>query len=133
MVGDDARLTPDIGGFAGRYLTAPTTYLSAADPKVFGDRETVLVDQSTGRSYTPDDYARLPDLTVGQVAGPPSITITRDGDGNQEDLTNEATRVWQGTSCCSYRLDDNPGVDHFSLPANENVLTRLLADLGVRS
>ncbi|MEW2505356.1 hypothetical protein AB0878_33305 [Amycolatopsis sp. NPDC047767] len=174
--------TPDNArSSAGMYLTAPSTYMSASDPKVFGDRETVLVDQSTGRSYTPDDYARLfadahlpvaeqlanhyvgfvkftdpahfpdvdvtaekgsgvptvvgarlPDLTVGQVAGPPSTTITRDGDGNQEDLTNEATRVWQGMSCCSYRLDDNPGVDHFSLPGNENVLARLLADLGVR-
>ncbi|QRP47746.1 hypothetical protein [Amycolatopsis sp. FDAARGOS 1241] len=56
--------------------------------------------------------------------------ITRDGDGNQEDLTNEASRVWAGMACCSYRLNDNPGVDHFSLPGNEGVLNRLLADLG---
>ncbi|PZG16579.1 hypothetical protein C1J01_20615 [Nonomuraea aridisoli] len=41
------------------YQSAPSTYMSAADPAVFGDREVVVHDSSTGRSYTPRDYPRL--------------------------------------------------------------------------
>ena len=41
------------------YLSAPSSYISAADPRVFGNRETVVQDASTGRSYTPQDYGRL--------------------------------------------------------------------------
>jgi hypothetical protein len=33
--------------------------MSAAGPKVFADREVVVQDASTGRSYTPRDYAKL--------------------------------------------------------------------------
>src|SRR5206468_1500091 len=44
---------------ARMYLSAPSSYMSAADPRVFGDRETVVEDESTGRTYTPRDYPRL--------------------------------------------------------------------------
>ena len=41
------------------YLSAPSTYLSAADPAIFEDQETVLADASADRAYTPQDYASL--------------------------------------------------------------------------
>src|SRR3954452_14508635 len=44
---------------ARMYLSQPSTYLSAADPDVFGRREIVVRDASTGRDYTPADYRRL--------------------------------------------------------------------------
>jgi lysophospholipase-3 len=162
---------------ARMYLTAPSTYLSASDPKIFGDRETVLKDNSTGKSYTPQDWpqllkdagltseaqiaryyigfvrfstpkyfpdvdvtaekgsglptivgAVLPDLKIGQLIDQ-SQFITMSGDSNQEDITNNANRVWSAMKCHSYVLNDNPGVDHFSLPSNPNVLGRLLATL----
>ncbi|WP_211766042.1 lipase/acyltransferase domain-containing protein [Kutzneria sp. CA-103260] len=162
---------------ARMYLTAPSTYMSASDPAVFGDRETVIKDTSTGRAYTPRDWPRLlkdagltaeqqiaryyigfvkfrtpeyfpnvdvtaekgsglptivgatlPNLTIGQLVEQ-SQFILASGDSNQEDITNNANRVWSAMKCHSYVLNDNPGVDHFSLPSNNNVLTRLLATL----
>jgi lecithin-cholesterol acyltransferase len=44
---------------ARMYLTSPATYMSAADPAVFGHREVVLRNSSTGARYTPADYRRL--------------------------------------------------------------------------
>jgi lysophospholipase-3 len=163
---------------AEMYLTAPSTYLSAADPKVFGDRETVVADASSGRSYTPEDYRRLlrdaglswakpiadyyigfmhmtsrrsypnvdvyaekgsgietvvgiglDDLSVGQVLDDSNTFFTRDGDVNQEDLTNDAVAAWAGMRCFRFSLTDNPGVDHFSLPGDPAVLDRLLDHL----
>jgi lecithin-cholesterol acyltransferase len=161
------------------YLTAPSSYMSAADPKIFGNRETVVRDASTSRSYTPMDYRRLfhdaglawvnpianhyigfvkftdplhfprvdvyaekgsgiatvvgavlPNLRVGQVLDPTTAQFfTRDGDVNQEDITNGAVRAWRTMSCFRFHLSDNPGVDHFSLPSDPNVLARLVADL----
>jgi lysophospholipase-3 len=162
---------------ARMYLTAPSTYMSASDPKIFGDRETVLKDTSTGRSYTPKDWPRLlsdagltveeqiaryyigfvkfatpryfpdvdvtaekgsglptivgaalPNLKIGQLVDP-SQFIFLSGDSNQEDITNNANRVWSAMKCHSYVLNDNPGVDHFSLPSSPDVLARLLATL----
>ena len=54
--------------------------------------------------------------------------FTRDGDVNQEDITNQAVGAWQAMPCFHFSLTDNPGVDHFSLPSNPNVLARLIAD-----
>lgn len=162
---------------ARMYLTLPSTYMSASDPKVFGDREVIIENTTTGRSYTPRDYpslfadarlpfarqiadyylgfvkfteprffpfvdvsaekgsglttivgARLPNFTPGQVLQP-SQFLTRDGDINQEDITNEAVLAWRAMPCYRFSLTDNPGIDHFSLPSNPNVLTRLLTDL----
>jgi lecithin-cholesterol acyltransferase len=164
---------------ARMYLTAPSSYMSAADPRIFGNRETVVRDASTGRSYTPRGYRRLfhdaglgwvnpianhyigfvkftdprhfprvdvyaekgsgiatvvgavlPNLRVGQVLDPTTAQFfTRDGDVNQEDITNGAVRAWRAMSCFRFHLSDNPGVDHFSLPSDPNVLARLVADL----
>jgi lecithin-cholesterol acyltransferase len=161
------------------YLSAPSSYMSAADPRIFGDRETVVRDASTGRSYTPEDYRRLfrdaglswvnpianhyigfvrfadprhfpdvdvyaekgsgiatvvgaelPNLHVGQVLDPTTAHFfTRDGDVNQEDITNGAVRAWRAMRCFRFHLSDNPGVDHFSLPSDPDVLARLIADL----
>jgi lecithin-cholesterol acyltransferase len=41
------------------YLTNPSTYMSAADPEVFGRREVVLKNSTTGQEYTPADYRQL--------------------------------------------------------------------------
>jgi lecithin-cholesterol acyltransferase len=163
---------------ARMYLSAPSSYISAADPRVFGSRETVVEDEATGRDYTPRDYPRLfsdaglpwarqiadyyigftrmssrasfpmvdvyaekgsgidtvvglglHGLTVGQPLDPALPAFTRDGDVNQEDITNEAVGAWRAMPCFHFSLTDNPGVDHFSLPSDPNVLARLVADL----
>ena len=164
---------------ARMYLTAPSSYMSAADPRIFGDRETVVRNAATGRSYTPRDYRRLfrdaglgwvnpianhyigfvkfadprhfpqvdvhaekgsgiatvvgavlPNLHVGQVLDPTTAHFfTRDGDVNQEDITNGAVRAWRNMRCFRFQLTDNPGVDHFSLPSDPGVLAQLVADL----
>jgi lecithin-cholesterol acyltransferase len=162
------------------YQTAPSTYLSASDPTLFGDRETVVEDTSTGRTYTPRDYqqlitdanlswakdiadyyvgfakiaepgsfpdvdvyaekgsgvptvvgARLDNLTSGQIVTASTKLFTRDGDGNQEDITNDAVLAWRAMRCFRFSLTDNPGIDHFALPSNPNVLHRLLVDLAL--
>jgi lecithin-cholesterol acyltransferase len=162
---------------ARMYLTSPATYMSAADPAVFGHREVVLRNSSTGIKYTPADYrqlfadahlpvarqiadyyigfvkfrgardfpdvdvtaekgsgiqtvvgAVLPSFAVGQTVKP-SALLTRSGDINQEDITNNAVRVWRAMRCYRFTLTDNPGVNHFELPVNRRVLARLVADV----
>jgi lysophospholipase-3 len=73
----------------------------------------------------------LQNLTVGQVIdlSDPDIFIIRDGDVNQEDITNDAILVWQNMPCFRFEFTDNVGVDHFSLPSNATVLQRLLVNL----
>ena len=52
--------TPEKGLSAAKmFLTAPSTYMSAADPAVFGTQEVVVTDRSTGKSYTPADWPQL--------------------------------------------------------------------------
>jgi lecithin-cholesterol acyltransferase len=160
------------------YLSSPSSYMSAADPRIFGDREVVVADAATGRSYTPRDFdslfddaglrqardiadfyigfvkfadpahfpnvdvhaergsgiptvvgAGLHDLSVGQVVDASTPLFTRDGDVNQEDITNTAVLAWQAMACFRFTLTDNPGIDHFSLPSNTSVLDDLVADL----
>ena len=151
---------------ARMYLAAPSSYMSAADPRIFGRREIVLRDATTERSYTPADFKRLfddaglhranaiashyigfvhfanpaafpdvdvyaergsgietavgatlPNLSVGQVVDASTQFFTRDGDVNQEDLTNLAVRAWRAMPCFHFSLTDNPGVDHSPCPA----------------
>jgi lysophospholipase-3 len=158
-------------------LSAPSSYMSMGDPRVFDSRETVVQDLSTGRTYTPSDFpalftdAGLPtaleladhyigfvqfidpadfpnvdvyaekgsgidtvvgiglhDLSPGQLLDASTPFFTRDGDINQEDITNEAVSAWSAMRCWHFSLTDNPGVDHFSLPSNPSVLARLIAD-----
>lgn len=162
---------------ARMYLTSPATYMSAADPAVFGHREVVLKNSSTGVRYTPADYRRLfadanlpvarqiadyyigfvkfrtprdfpyvdvtaekgsgiptvvgavlPSFKLGQLVKP-SALLERSGDINQEDITNNAVRVWKAMPCFRFTLTDNPHVNHFELPINRKVLARLIADL----
>jgi lysophospholipase-3 len=162
---------------ARMYLTAPSTYMSMADPRIFDSRETVVADAATGRSYAPADYRRLfedaglpsareiadhyigfvgfndpsdfpdvdvyaekgsgidtvvgiglHDLSVGQLLDASTTFFTRDGDINQEDITNDAVGVWSAMPCFHFSLADNPGVDHFSLPSNPDLLSRLVVD-----
>ncbi|MBV9048477.1 MAG: hypothetical protein JOY58_09430 [Solirubrobacterales bacterium] len=163
---------------ARMYLSSPASYMSSADPAVFGRREVVLEDAATGVKYTPVDYRRLfidahlrdalqianyyiglvkfrdpahfpdvdvsaergsgiatvvgavlPNLAVGQIVTPSTPLLTRDGDVNQEDITNTAILAWRGMRCYRFSLTDNPGVNHFSLPSNRNLLRRLMAEL----
>jgi lecithin-cholesterol acyltransferase len=44
---------------ARMFLSSPASYMSSADPAVFGHSEVVLVDKATGVKYTPADYRRL--------------------------------------------------------------------------
>ena len=41
------------------FLSHPSTFMTASDPKIFGDDEIVIRDQSTGTDYTPADYPAL--------------------------------------------------------------------------
>jgi lecithin-cholesterol acyltransferase len=43
---------------ARMYLSAPSTYMSSADPSIFDSNEIVIQDASTGRSYTPSDFPK---------------------------------------------------------------------------
>jgi lysophospholipase-3 len=159
-------------------LRNPSSYMSASDPRIFGDQETVVEDFSTGKTYTPEDYGQLfddaglawvkpiadyyigfvdfadpasfpnvdvyaekgsgldtlvglglDDLSLGQVVDDSNTYFTRDGDINQEDITNEAVGVWAAMPCFHFSLTDSPGVNHFELPSDAGVLGRLLADL----
>jgi lysophospholipase-3 len=158
-------------------LSAPSTYMSMGDPRVFDSLETVVQDLSTGKAYTPSDFralfsdAHLPialqlaehyigfvqfvdpahfpnvdvyaekgsgidtvvgiglhDLSPGQLLDASTPFFTRDGDVNQEDLTNDAVSAWSAMPCRHFSLTDNPGVDHFSLPSFAPLLARLIAD-----
>ena len=71
----------------------------------------------------------LPDLSVGQVAGGAGAFFTRNGDANQEDITNDAVAAWEEMPCHRFELTDNVGVDHFALARDAGVLQRLLTNL----
>jgi lecithin-cholesterol acyltransferase len=74
----------------------------------------------------------LQDLSVGQVidVNDDAIFIFReDGDGNQEDITNDAILVWAAMPCFRFEFTDNVGVDHIMLASDTAVLQRLLANL----
>jgi lysophospholipase-3 len=158
-------------------LSAPSSYMSMGDPRIFDSKEIVVEDESTGRDYTPSDFrslftdaglpvarelaehyigsvpfadpAHFPNVDVyaekgsgidtvvgiglnslapGQLLDASTPFFTRDGDVNQEDLTNDAVGAWSAMHCWHFSLTDNPGVDHFSLPSDAGVLARLIAD-----
>jgi lecithin-cholesterol acyltransferase len=157
-------------------LSAPSSYMSMGDPRVFDSRETVVANLTSGETYTPADFgalftdAGLPtalqlaehyigfvqfidpahfpnvdvyaekgsgidtvvgvglhDLSPGQLLDATTPFFTRDGDINQEDITNDAVSAWSAMPCWHFSLIDNPGVDHFSLPSDPSVLARLIA------
>ena len=161
---------------ARMYLTSPASYMSAADPVVFGHSEVVVKDAASGVSYTPADFTRLfadahlpdalqiaryyigfvkfrdpadfpdvdvtaqrgsgiptvvgavlPNLEVGQLVTPSTAFINEDGDINQEDTTNTAIEVWSAMRCHRFSLTDHPGVNHFALPSNDDVIAAVIA------
>jgi lysophospholipase-3 len=167
---------------AEMFLSHPSTFITASDPRIFDSVEVIIRDESTGKDYTPNDYPALfddaglswakpiadfyiggvpfadpahfpnvdvyaekgsgiqtlvglalPDLTVGQLVTPTTEQLMRDGDINQENITNNAVAVWDGMDCFHFSLTDNPGVTHFELPANTAVLARPVAAAAVRS
>ncbi len=71
----------------------------------------------------------LPDLTVGQLVDNVTQLFFLPGDGNQEYITNDSVVAWEKMDCFHFELNDNPGIDHGSLPSNPAVLGRLLANL----
>src|SRR5207244_6268820 len=44
---------------ARMFLSHPSTFVTASDPRIFGDQEVVIRDQSTGTDYTPSDSPAL--------------------------------------------------------------------------
>ena len=72
----------------------------------------------------------LPDLDTGYVVTGNEEFFIRDGDANQEDLTNDAVEVWQTMPCFRFEMTDNVGVDHFVIASDSGVLERLLTNLG---
>jgi lysophospholipase-3 len=160
------------------YQAAPSSYMSSADPAIFGDREVVFSSIADNRSYTARDNleffrdaglararalasvyigfvkfadsahfpnvdvyaekgsgldtavgARLPDLSTGQLVDASTVLLSRDGDSNQEDITNDSIKVWSQMKCYHFELNDNAGISHFDLPSNSSVLQRLLTHL----
>ena len=52
--------TPENGVSSARmFLSHPSTFMTASDPRIFGHDEIVIRDQSTGTDYTPADYHAL--------------------------------------------------------------------------
>ena len=168
--------TPENGASSARmFLSHPSTFLTASDPRIFGDDEVIIHDQSTDTTYTPEDYhdlfndvgipwanriadtyigfvdfadsAHFPNvdvyaekgsgletlvglglanLAIGQLLTGTTEFFIRDGDINQEDITNDAVAVWSGMACHRFGLTDNPGVNHFELVSHPDVLVRLI-------
>jgi lysophospholipase-3 len=99
-------------------------FLNMSSPKSFPD---VDVYAEKGSGIPTAVGASLPNLTVGQVVDPNTTPFfLRDGDVNQEDITNDAVKRWQAMPCFHFSLTDSPGVDHFSLPSNADLLKRLI-------
>ena len=123
---DNRKLFRDAGLSLAQELAAfYVGFVKFAKPEFFPNVD-VYAEKGSGIK-TPVGLA-LQDLSVGQV-GDISTAVTRDGDINQEDITNDAIQVWKNMSCFRFEFTDNVGVDHFALPSNTAVLQRLLANL----
>ena len=99
-------------------------FVKFRDPADFPD---VDVSAERGSGIPTAVGVVLPSLDVGQVVTSKTPVLTRDGDVNQEDTTNTAIRVWKSMKCFRFSLTDNPGVNHFALPADPNVLRQVIA------
>jgi lecithin-cholesterol acyltransferase len=118
---DDAHL-----GWAKEIADHYIGFVDFADPSAFPNVD-VYAEKGSGIETLVG--IGLDDLSVGQVVDDSNPLFTRDGDINQEDLTNDAVGVWSAMRCFHFSLTDNPGVDHFSLPSDPGVLARLVADV----
>jgi lecithin-cholesterol acyltransferase len=118
---DDAAL-----GWAKEIADHYIGFVDFADPSAFPNVD-VYAEKGSGIETLVG--IGLDDLSVGQVVDSSNPLFTRDGDINQEDITNDAVSVWAAMPCFHFSLTDNPGVDHFALPSDPGVLGRLLVDL----
>jgi lecithin-cholesterol acyltransferase len=71
----------------------------------------------------------LEELKVGTWKSNVTDVFLRDGDGDIEDIANESILAWEKMRCYHFELNDNPGVHHYDLPADEGLLNRLLTHL----
>jgi lecithin-cholesterol acyltransferase len=118
---DDAGL-----GWAKEIADHYIGFVDFADPSAFPNVD-VYAEKGSGIDTLVG--IGLDDLSVGQVIDASNPLFTRDGDINQEDITNDAVGVWAAMPCFRFSLTDNPGVDHFGLPSSPGVLDRLVANL----
>ncbi len=95
-------------------------FVDFADPSAFPNVD-VYAEKGSGIDTVVG--IGLDDLSVGQVLDGSNPLFTRDGDINQEDITNDAVGVWSAMPCFHFSLTDNPGVDHFALPSAPAVLS----------
>lgn len=123
---DNLRLFQDAGLIRAKELAAFYTGFVKFAPPFFPNVD-VYAEKGSGLKTIVG--VELQDLTVGQVLSESPVFFTRDGDANQEDITNDAIAGWANMSCFRFEFTDNVGVDHFSLPSNPAVLQRLLANL----
>ncbi len=110
---------------AAEIASAYVGFVKFTDPAHFPN---VDVHAEKGSGLPTAVGANLDNLTVGQVI-PEDRFLTRDGDANQEDITNNAVGAWSAMQCFHFSLTDNPGVDHFSLASDTNVLNRIVTTL----
>lgn len=71
----------------------------------------------------------LKELKVGTWNDNVTDAFWRDGDGVEADIANESILVWERMRGYHFELNENPGVHHYDLPADEALLTRLLEHL----
>jgi len=117
----DAGLGPAVRAMANHYIG----FVKFADRRHFPNVD-VYAEKGSGIDTVVG--SRLADLSVGQAIDPANF-ITAGGDINQEDITNNAVRVWRKMKCFRFSLTDNPGVNHFALAVDPSVLGRLITDL----
>lgn len=117
---DDAKL-PVAKEIAGYYLGS----VKFQPP----DYPYVDVYAETGSGFNTEIGLELADLTTGQVRDPRAVAISADGDINQENLTNESVKAWEGMPCYHFEYRVNKLVNHFDLATNPDVLGRLLEHL----
>lgn len=124
---DNIQLFQDAGLTLAQELAAYYTgFVKFADPANF-PKVDVYAEKGSGLETIVG--LELQDLSVGQVVTNATGFFTRDGDVNQEDLTNDAVQVWSNMDCFGFTLTDNPGVNHFDLASVKAVLNRLLMHL----
>jgi lysophospholipase-3 len=100
--------------------------LHMSDPSSFPGVD-VYAEKGSGLE-TPVGFG-LRDLSTGQLLDDTTTFFTRDGDINQEDLTNDAVTAWAAMPCHRFSLTDNPGINHFELPGDPALLQRLIEHL----
>jgi lecithin-cholesterol acyltransferase len=97
-----------------------------ATPKYFPNVD-VYVEIGTGLDTMAG--VELEKLEVGIWNDNVIESFYRDGDGVVLDIANESILAWEKMRCYHFELNDNPGVHHYFLPADEGLLDRLKTHL----